>query len=1271
MSASVSSNSADLSIQFDSEKETDVVLNLNSTTNNSTSNSVSDISKTEIVNNNSSVETVTPTQLTQWVYIQTPTKVALSNNASSNNKNNSNNLMVNGTLPQFQLSNLGSGINNKNTILPSSIQIPTNITIPTNQGVLLTQPLHNSIKPHLVIKKSPGNIQAVPVVPVSVATSTGSKSALVHFTMIKSNDSAQLQQFGGLGKIKTTDNLQIVSSSHLSSSISNSSLTNQKYVIAPMPKVTSNRLPITATTNTVQPKIAFMPIGTLNSSKPKTFNFKLTDGQLKERNNGKLPLWAETLPGNKQKMYNFKIADGLLQNDNNGNIKILCSSSGDKDTENSDRINQPENEKLLCSEIICLNSPEKKESPEERFYELSIVENSNSCKSDVNLTITPVLDDPEKCRGFENNKFPQKETQKFVKHGVSILKKNFANVDRKSEKNSNSLIISPMPNTITTVSDAISKEIKVLSTSKENTDVFLAKSLPLRTERRRKSNFSYRVDYDDAMTSSNANNWKKSKISLDRYKQFENSDIMLTKLDDDNNYDIKKEIKTEDMIEIELIKEEKVDEPKENCDIFKILKWEDGIGTLPGSELKFHMNEYGMLEYLTKEEFKQLLSSKKPEQLDQKPKKESQEDICCAECGCYGLRSDFVTSKYCSYDCQENGMKHYKVKRKKKKTWTKKTSNEYLGNNDNGDVDQSPSEEENTSNENSIDKYNYPWNCSKKGFSWSKYLDHIKAKAAPVKLFKDPFPYTRNGFRPGMKLEGIDPQHPSHFCVLTVAEVVGYRMRLYFDGYPENYDFWVNADSMDIFPAGWCEKNGHVLHLPPTYTTEDFNWNTYLKQTRSTAAPKHLFVNRAGSSVCPNGFRIGMKLEAVDRKNTSLICVATVADMMDNRLLIHFDNWNDIYDYWADPTSPYIHPVGWCDQYGHNLTPPSGYPNPETFTWEKYLKETKSTPAPVRAFKQRPACGFKRSMRLEAVDKRVPQLIRVATVDDVREHQIRIRFDGWPDRYNFWIDDDSTDIHPVGWCQKTGHPIEPPLTPDDVYDFLECPTVGCRGVGHIRGPKYPTHSSQNDCPYAEENIDKENILPDRLLTPDCQVEAVVPVSVPVSKEIKDKSPIERQKPRIGRPPKIPRMDTHNIKTEWNESDDSKPPKRKYPKRCKTESPPGGFSVPKRDGLIIKNGFVQPPPPDPTWFKHANYLRQFIRQDADPRDWSVDDVADFISSLPSCNEEHLALFDAHHIDGEALLMLTQQDLTNILNIKLGPAIKLYNAILLLRRNIFAV
>ena len=75
-------------------------------------------------------------------------------------------------------------------------------------------------------------------------------------------------------------------------------------------------------------------------------------------------------------------------------------------------------------------------------------------------------------------------------------------------------------------------------------------------------------------------------------------------------------------------------------------------------------------------------------------------------------------------------------------------------------------------------------------------------------------PNTKNGFKVGMKLEGIDPLHPSLYCVMTVAGVKGFRIRLHFDGYSESYDFWCNANSPFIFPPGWAEKNGKKLQPP-------------------------------------------------------------------------------------------------------------------------------------------------------------------------------------------------------------------------------------------------------------------------------------------------------------------------------------------------------------------------------------------------------------------------------------------------------------------------
>ncbi|KAI2652412.1 Lethal(3)malignant brain tumor-like protein 3 [Labeo rohita] len=244
-------------------------------------------------------------------------------------------------------------------------------------------------------------------------------------------------------------------------------------------------------------------------------------------------------------------------------------------------------------------------------------------------------------------------------------------------------------------------------------------------------------------------------------------------------------------------------------------------------------------------------------------------------------------------------------------------------------------------------RYTVPYGGKKKAWCWASYLEQERAIAAPSKLFKEyqSFPQCKNGFRVGIRLEGIDPEHPSMYCVLTIAEVLGHRIRLHFDKYSDCYDFWVNSNSPDIHPVGWWMKD------------EEFSWSSYIKLNKIQTAPKALFQNQ-NMTVTPSGFRVGMKLEAIDKKNPSFICVATITDMVDSRFLVHFDNWDESYDYWCDATSPYIHPVGWCQENGRTLTTPPGYPDVKNFSWEKYLAETNSLPAPARAFKVVSACAY-------------------------------------------------------------------------------------------------------------------------------------------------------------------------------------------------------------------------------------------------------------------------------------------------------------------------
>uniref|UniRef100_A0A8C0J6B2 L3MBTL histone methyl-lysine binding protein 3 n=1 Tax=Chelonoidis abingdonii TaxID=106734 RepID=A0A8C0J6B2_CHEAB len=518
-------------------------------------------------------------------------------------------------------------------------------------------------------------------------------------------------------------------------------------------------------------------------------------------------------------------------------------------------------------------------------------------------------------------------------------------------------------------------------------------------------------------------------------------------------------------------------------DVFSVMDWKDGIGTLPGSDLKFRVNEFGALEVITDET--EMESVKKATATTTWMVPTAQEEIIfffhcaafsektgiplklkdatkvdglifCENCYHDGTTEEFVSEgKFCSQKCAHhiknkepkedkdgvecNEEDDSKGTRKRKTKLPLKDECKEDGE-DKKEKDETVSMLHKTGPADSFTLYSK----GKKLWCWASYLEEEKATAAPTKLFKEyqSFPYGKNGFKVGMKLEGVDPEHQSMYCILTVAEVMVHFANCY------------------IHPAGWCEKTGHKLHPPKGYEEEEFNWPSYLKTCKAQPAPKSLFENQNTQTVIPSGFRVGMKLEAVDKKNPTFICVATVTDMVDNRFLVHFDNWDESYDYWCEAASPHIHPIGWCKEHRRTLITPPDYPHAKHFSWEKYLEETSSLPAPARAFKVKPSHGFQKNMKLEVVDKRNPVLIRVATVVDIDDHRIKVHFDGWDSIYDYWTDADSPDIHPAGWCAKTGHPLQPPLSPLELVEALEhggCPTAGCKGVGHIKRARHMGH----------------------------------------------------------------------------------------------------------------------------------------------------------------------------------------------------------------------
>ncbi|XP_060856488.1 uncharacterized protein LOC132934225 [Metopolophium dirhodum] len=570
---------------------------------------------------------------------------------------------------------------------------------------------------------------------------------------------------------------------------------------------------------------------------------------------------------------------------------------------------------------------------------------------------------------------------------------------------------------------------------------------------------------------------------------------------------------------------------------------------------------------------------------------------------------------------------------------------------------------------------------------WS-YLEHTDYIPAPKKLFDNPFPHDSNPFKVGQRLEGIDPEHEALFCVMTVIEVVGYRIKLNFDGYPDIYNFWVNANCPDLFYPRWCEQNSRTLQPPKNYNLP-FNWTDYLRMPGVLPAPKWNFpsaisiVNRNSE----HSFCIGSKLEALDKLTRTLpkqlICVATVADILGNRIRIHFDGWTDDFDYWTDITSTNIHPVGWCDKNGRTLCPPSGYDScrgKKPFSWPIYLQVTNSEPVPEDAFVRRPLREFTNSMAIEVVDIANPSLVRIAKVVDVKGDELKILYDGFDTIYAYWIEDDSPNIHPLGWCLKTNHPIE--LFKVNAI-LWSCRVPGCNGKGNTKSSKN-THVFAKECPYEFESwktsISGMTNIPDRLKPED------IPLSVenfsnsvsiiPREDKKKQKLKLNKIKSYNSNKPKRRRRRrriNNKLKNKFNKKIPNGRSKTVYTRAVETmaqlENTKG-----INDYTSYGYGSFKPPRLN-VWTRHSVLQGIPIFSTIDARKWLVKEVADFVEKIVSNNytdnnlSERIKIsksFINQEIDGDVFLMLTQKDLTDVLKIPLGPALKLRNAIVVLRQ-----
>lgn len=314
---------------------------------------------------------------------------------------------------------------------------------------------------------------------------------------------------------------------------------------------------------------------------------------------------------------------------------------------------------------------------------------------------------------------------------------------------------------------------------------------------------------------------------------------------------------------------------------------------------------------------------------------------------------------------------------------------------------------------------------------WKDYLLKrlIGSKTLPVDFHDKMVDSMKYTFRQGMRVEVVDKGQISRTRKAIVDSVVGGRLRLLYDDCEEDDDFWCHMWSPLIHSVGWSRKVGHKArhgdggHKADTYPS--------YRKIYCDAVP-HLFKKVRAVYTHDGWFKEGMKLEAIDPLNLSTICVASVRKvLLDGYLMIGIDGseaayGSDWFCYHACSNS--IFPVGFCKKNQIALTLPQGH---ETdFDWETYLIDSGTVAAPASLFiRDIPYHGFEPGMKLEAVDLMEPRLICVATITRVVNRLLKIHFDGWDDEYDQWVDCESPDVYPVGWCELTGYQLQEPVAP--------------------------------------------------------------------------------------------------------------------------------------------------------------------------------------------------------------------------------------------------
>ncbi|XP_005111500.1 scm-like with four MBT domains protein 1 [Aplysia californica] len=243
----------------------------------------------------------------------------------------------------------------------------------------------------------------------------------------------------------------------------------------------------------------------------------------------------------------------------------------------------------------------------------------------------------------------------------------------------------------------------------------------------------------------------------------------------------------------------------------------------------------------------------------------------------------------------------------------------------------------------------------------------------------------------------------------------------------ENVELAKNSGSLkDPSLHSKGDAQGELADVEDLEETE-FVWEDYLRETGATAVPPTAFKHVEIS--LQSGFSKGMKLEAPNKLSPNTYWVATIVMTCGPLLRLRYEGYQDnsSADFWSDPMTSDVHPLGWCEENGKTVQPPDvikeKFPN-----WQQYLskclKDATSAPSYLldKSTGATPVDQIKEGMRLEVQEELRPDCLWLVKVVENVGGRLYLRHEGVEagahDFWMFYLDDR---LHPIGWGEREGY----------------------------------------------------------------------------------------------------------------------------------------------------------------------------------------------------------------------------------------------------------